>query len=366
MAVPVALMDDARFAAPSAPVDTSRLFNLSPAMTAYLQSSHFRQQVRDKGEERGLIDALYKEGELKLDYDATVTRPAAETFAARSGNCLSLVIMTAAFSKELGFKVIFQDVRVEETWSRQEGLYMASTHVNVLLGRHRSTRPDGFQVDTQLLVDFLSPEDAAGHKSKPIGERTIVAMYANNRAVEALGRGQFDDAYWWARKALEEDPAYNAAYNTLGVVYQRHGDAAHAETVFRAALALEPDNRKVMQNLVPVLEQLGKTDEAARTRTRLAALDPNPPFHFFQIGTAAMARKEYHYAREMFAREVQRAPYNHEFHYWHALASLRLGDTDVARKDLALAVSNSTTAGSRAQYSAKLEHLRAQLPPRRR
>jgi hypothetical protein len=46
-----------------------------------------------------LFDALYGNGRLRLDYDSAMTRNATEAFAARSGNCLSLVLMTAAFAR---------------------------------------------------------------------------------------------------------------------------------------------------------------------------------------------------------------------------------------------------------------------------
>jgi hypothetical protein len=32
-------------------------------------------------------------------------------------------------------------------------------------------------------------------------------MYLNNRAVEALGQGQLDEAYGWAREAVLQDRA---------------------------------------------------------------------------------------------------------------------------------------------------------------
>ena len=59
-------------------------------------------QIRIKGPQLGLVDALQKHTQLKLEYDAARTKNAAATFASRTGNCLSLVIMTAAFAKELG------------------------------------------------------------------------------------------------------------------------------------------------------------------------------------------------------------------------------------------------------------------------
>ena len=362
-AAPAHLFADARFGAPTEAIDTSQLFTLSPAMRAYLDSKRFRELVRSKGEQRGLIEALYSEGDLKLDYDATVTRPAAYTFNARSGNCLSLVIMTAAFARELGQKVTFQEVRADETWSRQGSLYVANTHVNILLGRP----PAAWEVSELYVVDFLPQEDAARHKAVPLEDAAVVAMYANNRGAEALADGRLTDAYWWVRKAMEVYPSSTMAYNTLGVVYQRYGAFEMAESVFREVLAREPYSRIAMHNLAPVLESLGKQEEARSLRERVARLDPEPPFHFFRLGQAAMDRKDYRKARELFAREVARAPYYHEFHFWYALASLQLGETSAARDEIELAQRTSTTAGQRARYAAKLEHLRAMVPaPRRR
>ena len=63
------------------------------------------------------------------------TKNAAATFATRTGNCLSLVIMTAAFAKELGVPVRYQAAYLDETWSRTGNLLIASGHVNVTLAR---------------------------------------------------------------------------------------------------------------------------------------------------------------------------------------------------------------------------------------
>jgi hypothetical protein len=139
------LFNDSAFRAPSQPISTAELFALSPAMRAYLHSPGFSQRLHDRGSVNGLLDALYDKGELKLEYDSTMTRTAAQTYTARSGNCLSLVIMTAAFAKELGMSVGYQSVNVDETWTRAAGLYLGSAHVNLSLGQRRRcdqwTRP---------------------------------------------------------------------------------------------------------------------------------------------------------------------------------------------------------------------------------
>ena len=79
-------------------------------MRRHVNSPQFKALIRRKGQAvMACMHALYDPRELQLDYDATYTGTAAETYAARKGNCLSLVIMTAAFARELGMTVRFQE-----------------------------------------------------------------------------------------------------------------------------------------------------------------------------------------------------------------------------------------------------------------
>jgi Tfp pilus assembly protein PilF len=362
---PSQLFSDAGFAPASEAIGADDLFALSPAMRAHLGSAPFRSQLRDKGVAQGLVDALYRKGELKLEYDAAMTRNAAQTFEARSGNCMSLVIMTAAFAKELGLDVYYQSVVVEDTWRRSGNLYLSSSHVNLSLSKPKLQNLRTVDVAEQVLtIDFLPAADMTGYRTHPLDEDAIVAMYMNNRAVEALAQGRVDDAYWWARAAVTKNPAFVVAYNTMGVIYRRHGDLQQAERSFRLALEREPENLSVMQNLAPLLATLGKTEESQALERRLAAIEPNPPFHFFNLGMKAMERQDYPAAKALFAREVQRAPYYDEFHFWLGIAMLRLGESSRAREQIALALDAATTRDGRDLYSAKLAHMRAQAPKR--
>jgi Tfp pilus assembly protein PilF len=352
------LFNDSAFAPPSERIGAENLFTLSDEMRAHLRSPAFAKRLRERGPQHGLLDALYAKGDLKLEYDATTTGNAAQTYAARSGNCLSLVVMTAAFAKELGMDVRFQRVAVEESWTRNGDFYLVSSHVNLSLAR----RPNDLvrTTDTQrvLIVDFLPPQDAKTYRTREIEEGDIVVMFMNNRAAEALTQGRLDDAYWWARAAVSHPSATTNAYNTLGVVYQRRNLPQQAELVFRAALQREPRNVVLMQNLVPVLAANGKHEEAAALKARLAELDPEPPYHYFNRAMVAMNAGDYTKAKALFQREVRRAPDNDEFHFWLAVALLRLGEQTQAMEELRLAMDASTRSEARARYSSKLTHLR--------
>lgn len=355
---PAALFADSRFARPLEPVGAGDLFTLSSAMRAYLDSPAFQKRLRAKSSRHGLVDALYSQTDLKLEYDSTTTRNARETYEARIGNCLSLVVMTAAFAKELGMPVQYQSVSMDHLWSRNNGLYLSSSHINISLGPNAGDVRRGHDLRQLLTVDFLAREDAARLRSRTLEEDDVIALYLNNRAAEALPRARLDDAYWWARAAVGVRPRLVSALNTLGVVYQRHGDLALAERAFASALTQEPENLAVLRNMEPLLTALGRPQEAQLLARRIAGIEPVPPYHWFDQGVAALKAGRNERAVELFEREVKRAPYNDEFRFWLGMAYLRAGNVSEAREHIALAVDNSTQRDMRELYAAKLAQLR--------
>jgi Flp pilus assembly protein TadD len=354
---------DEAFAAPAQPVRGDDVFALSDEMRHWLRTRG-AEAMRRKGPQKGLLDALYAADGLRLRYDASHTRNAAEAFAARSGNCLSLVIMTAALARELGLQVEFHSAYADEVWSRSGDLVFRSGHVNVTLGRHLIDIGHGRSSDrTRWTIDFLPPEEISGLRTQPIDEADVLAMYFNNRAAELLARGAADEAYWWAREALRTRPGSAGARNTLGVIYLRQGLDASAEALFRAVLAREPRHTSALHNLALAVARQGRGEEARLLRARLAQLEPEPPYHFFDLGQAALRSGDVAAARDYFAKEVARAGHLAEFHHWLGVAHFRLGDIEAARRQLELARSLSATPNERALYAAKLAWIKEKSPP---
>lgn len=350
------LFQDQLFARTTVDVSAEQVFALSDAMRDYVRTE-IHSQFRTNGTQLSLIDALLRKGQLKLDYDATITRNAAEAFDARAGNCLSLVIMTAAFAKELGLQVRYQSAVREESWSRSGSLLLRTGHVNVTLGPPMQQRAD--PLSRSYTIDFLPPEDASKVRTREVTEQTIVAMFMNNRAVEALLRGRVDEAYAWAREAVRQSPDFASAVNTLGIVYVRHGDLGPAELAFRRVLQLDPVHTRAMSNLAEVYLRQDRQAEAGELLRTLASIDPEPPYHYFSQGMAALKRNDLSTAREMFAREVARASYSPEFHYWLGVTYSRLGNPEQASKHLNLALKNGATNGLGDQYPSTLSLLKA-------
>jgi Tfp pilus assembly protein PilF len=261
----------------------------------------------------------------------------------------------------MDLRVTFQQAASEEMWSRSGGMYFMSGHVNLLLERRFTGGMDRFDRSDLYTIDFMPGEGNDLHV-RPISQETVLAMFMNNRAAEAMVQGKLDDAYWRARQAIKLDPQFRSAYNTLGVIYLRHGDAAHAEQVLRFVLDGAPDNTRVLANYGEALRVLGRTDEAKAVQTRLAALEPVPPFYWFVQGQTALHQGDFLKARELFLKELARDPDYHEFHYALAVADFGLNRFDEARGELALAMEDAVKRTDHDLYAAKLDRLKSFRP----
>jgi Tfp pilus assembly protein PilF len=352
---PESLRADALFGPPTEPVDASALFELTPPMREFLRREVL-PRARHVGAARALVLSLNDRALMQLEYDAEFTRTAAQAFDARAGNCLSLTVLTAALARELGLSVQFQSAVAVDLWSRVGDLQVSSGHVNLLLGTPRVSYA-GRATGTEYLIDFLPPADLAGLRVRAIERDTVVAMYMNNRAAEALMRNRLDDAYWWARAAVELRPDLALAFNTLGVVFQRRGDLGRAELAYAHTLAMQPTHRQALANQVQLLTRQQRLAEAEPLRQRLARVEPVPPFKDFDEGRAAMQRGDPAAARMHFLRELARSGEQHELHFWLGLASLNLGDLPEARRQLDQARELSTRRDDRERYAGKLRAL---------
>ncbi|MGH8235176.1 MAG: tetratricopeptide repeat protein [Rhodanobacteraceae bacterium] len=350
------LFRDALFIPPAEPVDSRAIFAVDASMRRFL-AEEIIPQTRRMDPRRALLDALA--GKLKIDYDSEMTRTASQTFAAREGNCLSLVIMAAALARQLGIQVTYQAVYDFDTWSRNAGFAILSQHVDLVLGPRAPSERLFPGEATPMIVDFLPSRQMADAVSRPIPEQTVVAMYMNNRAAEVMVSGDIDRAYWFARAALKADPGFANAANTLGVVYLERHHLALAERAMRYALQREPDNIPALSNLAGMLAMEGRRAEAQVLERRLAQVQRHPPFYFYERGMKAMQEGQFKEAARLFEKSLSHRPYGVRSHFELAIAASHLGDMRRARRELELAEKNSTTPESRAIYAAKLRHLKS-------
>jgi Tfp pilus assembly protein PilF len=357
-----ALLHDEFFKASPVPVSAGEVLALSSEMRRFVDNELLAQD-RAADPRSLLIQALQRAhddprpGNLNLRYDADTTRTAAQTFEDRAGNCLSLVLMTAAFARHLDIPVRFQSVRVDDSYTRHGELLLAIGHINLGLGRGKLIAAGG-EATQWSTIDFLPQINLSRQRIQVLSTRTVLAMFMNNRAAEALVAGHLDESYAWVREALHQDPGFTGGVNTLAVIYMRRELWPQAEHALQHVLTRAPSDTAALSNLVALLESAGRLSEAQAAAKRLAELQGPRPYHFHDLGRAALARGDASQARDLFLRELQRQPLQHESHHGLALAYAALGDEQRAAEHLALARDYGGNSENQQRYAAKLAWLR--------
>jgi tetratricopeptide (TPR) repeat protein len=77
-----------------------------------------------------------------------------------------------------------------------------------------------------------------------------------------------------ATRACELDPGYSNAWSTAGRLARLTGDFAEAEQLLRQALSIDPMNLKAHAELIWVIDDQGRTEEAITLTRELVALEP--------------------------------------------------------------------------------------------
>lgn len=355
------LFHDALFSRPSEPIHAQDALVVSAPMKEYAQTTLWHQtgHVDRKDPRSALVDAMYKKGELQLDYDTTVTRTAAEAFDAKSGNCLSLVLLTAALAKELGIPVRYQSVIGVSDWNQADQLLVTIGHVNLELNEPSYDLQSKTRFPAPLIVDFLPSKQASVLRSTVIEEKTVLAMFLNNRSVEAYIDGKINDAYWRAKEAMQEDPAFSNTYITLGIIYSKIHHPELADRVLNRLAQFDPYNVSMLTNHIVVLKEMGREAEANKLKERLDSLDPHPPMSYYFLAQSELKAGHFETAKRLIEKEISRDPDHHEYEFGLALVYYNLNNREQAKKHLIRAIELTRAGQKHELYRAKLEWLKS-------
>jgi Flp pilus assembly protein TadD len=127
-----------------------------------------------------------------------------------------------------------------------------STHVVAVYQLH----------DRFVVFDFYGTREDAVPRIRLLDDFELAALYVNNRAVEALSRGEFDTAEAQLEAVVRLAPQFVGAHGNLGVLKRRRGDTSGALDAYRTALTLEPHNPSILANLASLYIGMGRFREA--------------------------------------------------------------------------------------------------------
>ncbi|WP_445777602.1 tetratricopeptide repeat protein [Shewanella sp.] len=293
-----------------------------------------------------------------FEYRDHFTRPASETVLNRQGNCMSLVVLSAALADVLKVPVEFYDINVEPIWDRRGGFFLVNGHVNLSLLPPENTQSVVFR-GAEVLVDFLPERSVRAYEKQKVNKRQLSAMYYNNVAAEALVENDYNRAYALVKEAIRLNPQYVAAINTLAVIYRHKGFSNEAEQVYRAALNIDPNDLSTLYNLALILGEQDRLEEWAQVHKVLELARINNPFYYFDMAQQAYFDRQYQDALVWYKRAVAKADYRHEFYFGLSRAYWATGEERLAEKHLKRALALSDVSNKQ-RYQSKLQAMRKQ------
>jgi Flp pilus assembly protein TadD len=197
------------------------------------------------------------------------------------------------------------------------------------------------------LSELMTPAD--GRKLSPMDqEKMAQAMGEVRIANQYLEQQDLDGAERHARKALAIWPRMNAAERLLGFVYTRRGQFDQAIAILEHSLEGEPFNPETFNNLASAYLQrwdLEKAEELLQT-----ALKIRPEFAVAHLNLGLLylvsGSGRYELAIDHLERALDVVPDNPSARNNLAVALMRVGRNDEARKNLELIIKQSPARAS--------------------
>ncbi len=204
----------------------------------------------------------------------------------------------------------------------REGVGLNRVAIDLVVGQELEQNLTLLTVE-EIYRDSLSADERAAFDARN------VTTDAFEQGLAAARGGQLDAAVGHLRNALEATPDCAECQRNLGIVHGRMEAYAEAETAFRAALALDPENAETYDGLAEIYNAQRRFDDAAEASAAAARLSggggADNPTAVFDQGLIFWNAGRLDEARQQFERTLQLDPEHGEAHYWLGMANLNGG-----------------------------------------
>jgi Flp pilus assembly protein TadD len=282
---------------------------------------------------KALLLAIFRsqeEGGLGITYDASRTRTVKEVWLDRKANCLSLTALFVHACKSIGIQANYAEPINAGHWTRSDGLIRYERHLVAI-----APVPP---LD-DMVADFLPQiQHRRGHYIvNLLPENRVRALWASNRAVEAMIEHNLPVAEAYVKESLAADPSCSVGWNTLGVINTQRHRVADAEECYRKALSLDPKDASVIGNMELLLKGDGRWEEAVKYRQLSLDLRKRDPYFQAFLAEEAVNENRMEEALKLIRSAIKLQPYDSDFYVIEAGIRLSLGRMEDAEKSLELA-----------------------------
>jgi Flp pilus assembly protein TadD len=312
---------------PASEAGSAELTAISPEMTRYLDSRIGDSKLSSSRFKR-LLKALSEDGYFTSTYNANITFNASETFAKKSGNCLSYTAMFIAMARYEGMNARFQIVRVPPSWDADSGYLIRYTHINVLLTGMKMDRMG----DNDFTVDFNAVHPDPDYSRKIVSDQYAESLFHANRSVTAVRAGDDRTGLAHLARAIELVPNNPDLWINLGAFYGKRDDFASAIDAYQVGLSIDPGNKGAISGLSRAYAGAGDMANAELYGNQVKRYREKNAYYHFALAQAEFERADYPQALAAINTAIGLKRSNGRFYFMKALTEQKLGDLDSARQ----------------------------------
>ncbi|HEY9040973.1 MAG TPA: tetratricopeptide repeat protein [Rheinheimera sp.] len=332
------------------------IFSLTPEQQAEFLQYFNSAQLQDMPRHKRLYSFLeqHTAGFNYLGQNYT----AREAYANKSGNCISLAVLTKALADIAGIPIEFQTIISAPVYSMKNDYMLSSDHVRTFLYDPDFVPEKGviYFGKPRVVVDYLpSSGDLTGPR---ISEKTFIAMFYRNLAADAAVATKYSQSLALLKEALEYDSHYSSVINLVAVVHRRLQRPELAEQFYQYGLDVAANKATLIGNYAMLKFGAGEAEQAEAMLQSLLELEEYDPYLWFLLGQTATSKQRYEDAVSYFSKAAEQAPYVHQLQLELAAALYRNQQFDKAGEVLAAAAALAPTESTRQRYDAKLQALK--------
>lgn len=286
-----------------------------------------------------------------------VTLNASQALDQKTGNCLTLAIVTKALADLVGLETAFQRVNSAPVYARYSDVMTLSSHVRTYIYEptHQSDSDIIVIRRASVIIDYFpTSSDVSGYM---VDVRDFIAMYYQNLAAEALIKHQSDIAYSLLRQGIALSHTNPDTLNTLAVLFTRMSEQGEAEILYRYMLNNGFATANVIANYAALLQTQGRFKQAKSFAKLIDKIEDDNPYRWIDMADKAFAAGEYHLAEKYYTKANRIAPYLHEGQFGLAKSYYQLGEVSAAKDALTQAIDISYQPDNKRLYQAKLQTL---------
>jgi len=305
------------------------MLGVSPEMKAFIEEDVKRGSFA-YGKFRKLMAKLAQDGYFINQYDRSATFSAAETFAARRGNCLAYTNLFVALAREAGLTARYQLVDVAPTWDVESGFLMRNNHINV---RVDGVRMPGMSKG-ELSVDFNAVEADPDTRRRVVSDEHAASLFYANLGIDRLRAEDNEGAFAYLKRAILIEPANIDLWNNLGAVFSIVGHPQSAEQAYEIAMSLDERDKTAVSGLAKSLRVQGREEEAADyTRLAIRYQNKNAYYHF-AVAEQAFRNDAFDEALASVHQAIRLKHNNPRFYALQAAAAQEVGNEPLVEKSL--------------------------------